>query len=247
MNYKKKYQIKKLISKSLGKYLSSKGRRILMYHSLGTEVSNDIYGIYSVNENLFEQQMQHLREYFCDNLTSIEDFSTNKLSITITFDDGFADVLYKAAPILCRLNIPFTVFVPPKMVIEKNHYLSIHELKELSRLKNCIIGAHGFSHAPLTRLNFKDAKEEIYKSKIWLEDIIGKEVVYMSYPHGAINSKIKYEVENCGFISASSSKPGVNKDAIDMFELRRTSILSHDCLDQFISKINGDWDWTRWI
>ena len=69
----------------------------------------------------------------------------------------------------------------------------------------------------------------------------------MSYPHGAVNNFIKNEVKNAGFISASSSKPGVNTLNSDLFELRRTSILSHDNMSHFISKINGDWDWTKWI
>ena len=134
------------------------------------------------------------------------------------------------------------------MIMEKNNdYLSISELRELSQIKNCTIGAHGYSHKPLTNLSIKEVKEEILKSKNSLEDILGKEINLMSYPHGSFNSAVKEIVKECGFQSASSSKPGTNSRNIDMYELRRTSILSHDNLKDFRSKINGEWDWTKWI
>ena len=247
MDYKTKHSLKKIISNSFGKILNSKGKRILMYHSIGTKVKNDIYSIYSIDAGLFESQMKHLHSnHFC-NLTSIKNFGLNKNSISITFDDGFADVLYKASPILSKLNIPFTVFVPPKLILEKNEYLSISELKELSKLDICTIGAHGYSHEPLTKFSLDDVSKEISYSKSWLEDATGDEIKYMSYPHGAVNNYIKNEVKKFDFISASSSKPGVNLAKLDMLELRRTAILSHDSLDQFISKINGEWDWTKWL
>ena len=247
MDYKTKHKIKKIISNTLGKILKSRGQRILMYHSLGTKVKNDIYGIYSIEKKLFESQMNYLSQNYTNSLTSIKNFAVNKNSISITFDDGFADVLEDAAPIMSKLNIPFTVFVSPKLVIERNEYLSIIQLKELSKLDICTIGAHGYSHEPLTNLSLDNIKNEIYNSKQWLEDTIGKNVFFMSYPHGVVNNFIKNEVKNVGFISASSSKPGVNTLNSDPFELRRTPILSHDYMNQFISKINGDWDWTKWI
>ena len=247
MDYTTKYNLKKLISNSFGKFFNPKGKRILMYHSLGTKVKNDVYNIYSIDVNLFKSQMNFLKDNYSQNLTDIKEFASNKNSISLTFDDGFADVLYKAVPILCKLNLPFTVFVPPKLIIEKNEYLSILELKELSKLDICTIGAHGYSHEPLTKFNLDNVNKEISSSKLWLEDTLGDEVKYMSYPHGAVNNTIKNEVKKSGFISACSSKPGVNSRKLDMLELRRTAILSHDKLDQFISKMNGEWDWTKWV
>ena len=248
MDYNLKHNIKKLISNSFGRILNSNGNRILMYHSLGTKVPNDIYEIYSIDIALFKSQMDYLCKNFLNNLTSINNFCTVEKSISITFDDGFADVLYKAAPILNDLKIPFTVFVPPKLILEKNNdYLSISELKELEKLDICTIGAHGYSHQPLTKVSLDKIRKEISHSKSWLEDILGKEISLMSYPHGAVNDIVKSEVKNCGFTCASSSKPGVNLKKFDILELRRTSILSHDNLSQFISKINGQWDWTKWL
>lgn len=218
-----------------------------MYHSLGTKVKNDIYGIYSLDKDIFRSQMHYLKKNLSECITSMENFASIDQSVTITFDDGFADVFYNAVPILSELNIPFTIFIAPKLVIEKNEYLSISELKELAQLDNCIIGSHGYSHRPLTNLNLLNIKNEIYYSKLWLEDTVGKEIKFMSYPHGMVNSTIKNEVKKAGFVYACSSRPGVNRMKFDFFDLQRTSILSHDDMEQFIIKINGGWDWTRWI
>ena len=99
----------------------------------------------------------------------------------------------------------------------------------------------------MTKLNLVNAKEEINYSKSWLEDTTGTEILHMSYPHGAVNQEIIHEVKKCGYISACSSKPGLNAKKLDIFNLSRTSILSHDHLNQFVSKLNGDWDWTKWL
>ncbi len=248
MSYRSKLLIKKFLSKTIGKLIKPKGNRILMYHSLGTRVKNDIYEIYSLDINLFKIHLEYLHNNCNDRLSSLKDFTLVPNSICITFDDGFKDVFYKASPILSDLSIPFTVFVPPKMIIEKNNdYLSIPELRELSQIKNCTIGAHGYSHEPLASLSIREIREEISKSKNCLEDILGEEIDLMSYPHGSLNDIVKKTVKECGFKSASSSQPGTNSTNIDMYELKRTSILSHDYLKDFCSKINGEWDWTKWI
>ena len=68
MDYTTKYNLKKLISNSFGKFFNPKGKRILMYHSLGTKVKNDVYNIYSVDVNLFKSQMNFLKDNYSQNL-----------------------------------------------------------------------------------------------------------------------------------------------------------------------------------
>ena len=248
MNYNQKYFSKKLFSLSFGRFFRSEGQRILMYHSLDSKIPDDINDIYSLNEELFSQQINYLHKNFGSKITPISKLSLDKDSVSITFDDGCKDVLFIAAPMLENLKIPFAVYVPPKLIQEENSlYLNKKELIELSNFSFCTIGAHGYSHTPLTKLNEIDLRYEIETSKLWLEDCLGKEVLHMSYPHGAVNDNVKKIVKENGFLSATSSYPGTNSLTQDKFELKRTAILSHDCINQFKSKLRGDWDWTRWM
>ena len=248
MFYGEKYFFKKLITKYLGSFLKTKGQRTLMYHSINENVPEDIYKIYSINEDLFFDHMEFLNKYSKNNVKPICSSSFENNLISITFDDGFKSVYEKAYPVLEKFKLPFTVFISPKFIEDGNtQYLNKIELNKLSSNDLCTIGAHGYSHKPLSVLNEIDLRNEVERSKFWLEDCIGKEIICMSYPHGAVNKSVKKIVMESGFQYAFSSKPGSNNLNTDKFELRRTTILSHDDIDQFELKLRGDWDWTRLI
>ena len=133
---------------------------------------------------------------------------------------------------MSKLNIPFTVFVSPKLVIERNEYLSIINLRIIKIEHLYYWSTWLFPDEPLTNLSLDNIKNEIYNSKQWL-GYYWKKCFLHVYPHGAVNNFIKNEVKNVGFISASSNKAGVNTLNSDLFELRRTPILSHDYMNQF--------------
>ena len=89
-----------------------KGRRILMYHSVGNEVDGDINGIYTMSNSQFAQQVETIQELANENNIAIVPFATaHENSVSFTFDDGYIDVLTIVAPLLCSKGIPFHVFV----------------------------------------------------------------------------------------------------------------------------------------
>lgn len=86
---------------------------ILGYHRIA-EMSQDPYSLCVSPENFYEQ-MQVLRKYAyplsLNEIISV--FRSGDLpsrAVAVTFDDGYADVLYQAKPILEELQIPSTVF-----------------------------------------------------------------------------------------------------------------------------------------
>lgn len=226
------------------------GFRVLMYHAIGTRVKYDSQGIYSIDPKLFERHMANLADYhtasvvgFCDGQAS-----DDKLEIAVTFDDGYKDNLYNAAPILLRHNIPFTVFVTSSFVqSNSSNFLNPKELRELSLYPGVTIGAHGVTHIPLTGCNDSALKKELQDSKYYLEDIIGKPVTTLAYPHGLVNKQVRDAARDAGYIRGGCSLFNINDKLQDPLLLCRSIILSQDSERIFLQKLHGDWDWYRWF
>ena len=248
MTYEQKYFIKLLVSNLIGALFKTSGSRILMYHSIDQPIPEDRNNIYNLKKEIFYEHLGYLINNFQYRIESIDKVLNKKNGLHITFDDGCKSTLYEASPILEKYQIPFTVYISPKLILkDHNIYLNKNELLELSKNKYCTIGSHGYSHQPLSSLKIEDAKNEILESKKWLEDLLGCEILHMSYPHGAYNKEIEEVTKDCGFKTAATSNAGSNLTNQNRFALNRTSILSHDNIYQFQNKLRGNWDWTRLI
>lgn len=112
--------------KALGRALNTRWRRfhrrldpargiILMYHRVAEPEGADPWGL-SVSPEQFAQQLEVLqREYQPLSLAALAEAKRQRCipkgAVAITFDDGYADNLYGAKPLLARYGIPATVFV----------------------------------------------------------------------------------------------------------------------------------------
>jgi peptidoglycan/xylan/chitin deacetylase (PgdA/CDA1 family) len=96
------------------KYRIASRALILMYHRV-TDLSNDPY-LLAVKPKHFAEQLEVIRR-FCTPVTlsqlveALRHGKTLNRAIVITFDDGYADNLHCAKPLLQRYEIPATVFV----------------------------------------------------------------------------------------------------------------------------------------
>jgi peptidoglycan/xylan/chitin deacetylase (PgdA/CDA1 family) len=96
------------------KYRLRPGALILMYHRV-TELSNDP-NFLAVTPKHFAEQMDVIRRHCIPiQLKELVEAPRNgkvpKQAVVVTFDDGYADNLHEAAPLLERYEIPATVFV----------------------------------------------------------------------------------------------------------------------------------------
>ncbi|MFK7824233.1 MAG: polysaccharide deacetylase family protein [Oligoflexales bacterium] len=222
------------------------GNRVLLYHSIGTKLNHDSYGI-CISKSMFRRHVKNIAKTrfkvtplpFKLNKNS---FPKSEMTISISFDDGYQDNL-SAAEILSDYNLPFTIFVISDL-IGKSTYLNNNQLEELSRLDLCQIGSHTASHRRLAQLSSQEQYCELKESKNRLEEIIQKDIKLLSYPHGS-HSKVTMDIaKKCGYSFAYSSINGINNtNTLDQFAMRRTEILGSHSEKDLNRRIKGYEDW----
>ena len=157
---------------------------ILLYHSIGAAERSDYLKL-RVDKDSFNRQMEHLREKKYNVVPLTELISKlnpgteteNKKFIAITFDDGYADNLEFAAPILKKYGFPATIFITTGYLDgggrqdkywEKWGYLTTRNIRELLS-SGFEVGSHSSSHGMLTSLDDINLRREISDSKKVLE------------------------------------------------------------------------------
>jgi len=228
------------------------GLRVLLYHAVGSTGLSDRYGMF-VTPSAFADQMRYLREESgCDLVSleagaaALEHGTLDGTAVAVTFDDGFLNVLTAAGPILTRYDIPFTVFVVGGYVERppvQRRYLDGSALRELADVPHASIGAHGFTHRPLTRLISSALDDELLRSRETLHTLLGKSPSAISYPHGAVSRHVLGRTEAAGFAIGATSFVGVNHVGVHPLHLCRTEILAGDGPEEVSGKIRGDYDW----
>lgn len=254
---------KKIVSRALLPALDStdkSGFRILLYHSIGEPAPEDYIAL-RVSQEAFSMQMRWLKSSGF-NILPLGEIVNGLYSgramlprcVAITFDDGYRDNFTIAASVLDSLDIPATIFLTSGWLYDKikpSHYwdywehLNMDEVKVLRRM-GFEIGSHGVTHSRLNLLTAKEASEEIINSKQAIEDLIADKVSVFSYPHGAMNRRLKPLIKDAGYTAACSCVYGLNTIAGDHFALRRTEITGNDSMADFILKVKGGYDWIIW-
>lgn len=224
------------------------GLRILLYHAVGTRLRHDPYGI-SIGVDLFERHMALLAGRTEIRLVGLLDWlpASPGLHVAVTFDDGYKDNLYQAAPILQRYDIPFTVFATSSFLRSgSDEYLTPGELRELAALPGVTIGSHGSTHRPLVACDDAALDAELGGSRQYLEDLLGGPVTAIAYPHGAADSHVTQAARRAGYTLGVCSRFGVNGPSHDPLVLCRTELIASDSERVFLQKLQGGWDWCRY-
>lgn len=209
----------------------------LFYH----RVSNDHATAWTISENQFQQQIDWLQDHFeivdlqeCQR--RIKSGFNDRPTVSITFDDGYAENCEFALPMLIERRIPVCYFVSLDYVTQKKHFphdlnlgleLATNSLESLRSLdlSGIEIGAHTRTHCDLGTISdpLVLADEVIIASKE-LEDLIGRPVRYFAFPYGLyrnLNSTVFKMLKEHGFLGACSAYGGWNEIGGDDFHIER--------------------------
>ena len=189
---------------------------VAMYHSVG-DCSDDPYRITVTPERL-DRQLTWLTRRGLRGVSVAELLAapTRRGLVGLTFDDGYADFLTGALPVLRRHGCTATLFVLPGRLGGDNAWDPLGPRKPLltadgirqAAAEGVEIGSHGLTHIDLTRADDLTLKAETFESRTVLADLLGTAIAGFCYPYGTIDRRAVDAVRDAGYGYACAIDPG---------------------------------------
>ncbi|RLE27583.1 MAG: hypothetical protein DRJ65_02395 [Acidobacteria bacterium] len=251
------------------------GGRILIYHGID-RVGSTRFNSRFISQDCFRQHMTYFSEH-CHVIPLDRYFAgeraPDRLTVSLTFDDGYRNNFELALPILQEFNVPATFFVTAIGALGKDHlwpdwvdlgtsltkgplelggrtyrknrhgqfasdqgtlnrwlinhpdpqsvavdlvlpseeirskpelelYWRLMDQDDLHRLAASplvTIGTHGLTHASFTAMGRDRARDEMQRSKAWLETVTQQEITALAFPFGHYTRGMLNDAEALGY------------------------------------------------
>ncbi|WP_093477537.1 MULTISPECIES: polysaccharide deacetylase family protein [unclassified Streptomyces] len=190
-----------------------------MYHSVG-DCTDDPYRVTVTPERL-DRQLHWLRRRGLRGVSVAELLAARARDggrdlVGLTFDDGYADFLDNALPLLERWGCTATLFVLPGRLGGDNAWDPLGPRKPLLTAAGIRrvadagveIGSHGLTHVDLTRADDALLTAETTESRALLEELTGRPVTGFCYPYGTVDRRAVDAVRDAGYGYACAIDPG---------------------------------------
>jgi peptidoglycan/xylan/chitin deacetylase (PgdA/CDA1 family) len=237
------YQATRPLRAVMNAYLAARRRvpiSVVAYH----RVADDAATPWTISNAVFRRQIDWLSKRF--DLVSLAEAQRRvaagencRPTVSITFDDGYADNCRQALPLLIRKQIPVTYFVTSGAVLCGDYFdhdqrlglcLAPNTCKQLRELvaAGVHIGAHTRTHVDLGAVvNPSQLHDEIVGARDELQEALGCPIRYFAFPFGqhANLSRAAFEMaETTGFDAVVSAYGGYNFPGDDSFHLQRPCV-----------------------
>lgn len=165
----------------------------------------------------------------------------DKPTISITFDDGYADIFRFVFPLLQEFGFPAGMFIIVDN-IGKYGYVDYGQLKEMSANDAVTIGSHTVTHPYLPDLGPQELRYEIGESKRILEDSLGVKIDFFSYPWGGFTPEVQEIVRDSGYQAAFTTNMKINDKYLagdNLYAIKRLTMAENDSYIRFLVKVSG--------
>lgn len=214
---------------------------ILLYHSVSDQ-ANNLYKPWAISPQVFESHIAYLYNQGFQALTVDEaahaicakGAGIPERPVVITFDDGMADFLVNALPILRKYHFSATLFITTGYVGGTSSWLARKDEQllpmlswdEIASLDGICLGAHSHTHPQLDIIPLSQARAEISFSKKLMEQQLGFPINTFAFPHGYHTQKLKEIIKEEGFTSACIVGHTMATHTADVHALPRIIITS---------------------
>ncbi len=202
---------------------------ILLYH----HVSSSTPASTSISPETFKSHMEYLDAHHT--VVSLQDVvsaiqhntALPEKAVAITFDDGYANILENAHPILAKFGFPYTVFINPDEIGVGPQQLTWEQVIAMHN-DGVVFANHTLDH--LHMLNEEQVMgEHAWLEKVWqnvesaekkIEDKLDTSLKYLAYPFGEYNAALANKLRTEGYIGFGQHSGAVGPSS-DMQALPR--------------------------
>jgi len=226
------------------------GVTILIYHRVGarTPVTVDL------PISLFDEQVGWLAEHAAVlTLTEAADLleagaapADSRPHVVVTFDDGTADFVDEALPVLQRHCVPATYYLATDFVDRQRPFPDEGQPMTWDAAKEAVasglvdVGSHTHTHALLDRIDPAEAAADLDRSIAVVEDHLGVTPQHFAYPKALLGSPANEHEVRRRFRTASIARTRPNPwRGSDLHRLTRSPIQTTDGMAFFERKVRG--------
>jgi GT2 family glycosyltransferase/peptidoglycan/xylan/chitin deacetylase (PgdA/CDA1 family) len=190
---------------------------VLAYHAV-EDIDDAVIGPWCVTPEAFTGHVDALQAAGArfvgvrDLLAWLDGTPLPPRSVLLTFDDGYADLLENAAPLLEERSIPALVLVVGEQLGGWNEWdaargaaklplLSPGQLRELTT-RGWDVGLHSATHAHLVHLDDEALGHELAQPLRALDEHGLPVVPVLAYPHGEHDARVRAAVRAAGYAAA---------------------------------------------
>ena len=177
-----------------------------------------------------------------DLLLAFTEGQTLSKTVAITFDDGYADVVRNAAPILREFGFPATLYAVSDLVgrtaeWDESFGGEMAQLAGWDDLQQLIadgweIGHHTRTHCDLTLQSDDQLSDEVVEGRRRLEGSLQSTVTTFAYPYGSHDARVRNVAKDAGFLGALALGSRVASGRSPAFATERVCILrTHSMVD----------------
>jgi peptidoglycan/xylan/chitin deacetylase (PgdA/CDA1 family) len=189
---------------------------VAMYHSVG-DCSHDPYRV-TVSPGRLDRQLgwlrrRGLRGVGVRELLAARARGAGQDLVGLTFDDGYADFVAHALPLLRRHGCGATLFVLPGRLGGDNAWDPLGPRKPLlsaegirqAAAEGVEIGSHGLTHVDLTQVDDALLRAEVAESRALLSEMTGAHIDGFCYPYGRVDHRAVDAVRAAGYTYACAT------------------------------------------
>lgn len=222
------------------------GLVVLIYHRVGGRTSVTV----DLPTARFDDQMARLAsdggvlslDDAVDRLAAGDDLAGH---VVVTFDDGTADVVDEAMPVLERHGIPATLYVATRHVDEGVDFPDDGRPASWAGLADCVstglltVGSHTHDHVLLDRLDAAAVADDLDRSIDLIGEHLGVRADHFAYPKALAPGPDAEAEVRARFRSAALAGTRANPAGADPLRLCRTPVQTTDGERWFDRKLAG--------
>jgi peptidoglycan/xylan/chitin deacetylase (PgdA/CDA1 family) len=134
------------------------------------------------------------------------------------FDDTFGDII--------------------KKITHQYRPLKEDDICKMQASDLCYLGSHSHRHEILPYLDDKDIKNNLVRSKEFLENLLRQPITHFSYPNGNTNNRVTALCRESGYEYCYTATSGLVKSNTNLMEIPRISVGGYDSIQILFWKIN---------